>query len=48
MPSRPSRLVAVVATRSRKQLGVLARSPAAGAANDLRIDTGSPAVLPGV
>ena len=47
IPRRPSRLVAVVAIRSRKS-SASSRTAAAGAANDLTIDTGSPAVLPGV
>ena len=40
MPSRPSRLVAVVAIRSRKQLARRRARPPGGAANDLRIEIG--------
>ena len=41
MPSRPSRLVTVVVMRSLQQLAVLEDRPA-GAAKDLRIETGMP------
>ncbi|MBK7876549.1 MAG: hypothetical protein IPJ77_12510 [Planctomycetes bacterium] len=46
-PSRPSRLVTVLAMRSWKS-SPSSRTSGAGAASDERIDTGSPAVLPGV
>jgi len=47
MPTSASRLVAVVLTRSRKS-SVSSRSCSDGAANERRIDTGMPAVDPGV
>ena len=47
MPSRPRRLPAVVATRS-LSASPSSRIASGGAANDLRIETGSPAWLPGV
>ena len=47
MPSRPSRLVAVVLTRSlNNSLSSVIAS--GGAAKDFRIETGMPALLPGV
>ncbi len=45
MPSRPSRLVTVVVTRSRNASPSSA-APPAGAANDFRIDTGQPRLAP--
>ena len=47
MPRRDSREVAVVAIRSRRNSSS-ARVAGSGHANDLRIETGMPAVLPGV
>ncbi len=47
IPSRPSRLVTVVLTRSASS-SRSSISAASGAANDDRIEIGSPAVLPGV
>ena len=46
MPRSPRRLVAVVAIRSRKS-SASSRTAAGGAANDLTIEIGRPAVLPG-
>ena len=47
MPIKPSRLVTVVLIRSASDsLSCLIVS--GGAANDLRIETGNPALLPGV
>ena len=46
-PSRPSRLVAVVAIRSRSS-SPSSITAGSGAAKDFRIDTGRPALLPGV
>ena len=47
MLSRPSRLVAVVLTRSRRS-SLSSRRASGGAPNDCRIDTGMPALEPGV
>ena len=47
MPRRPSRLVAVLAMRSRKS-SPSSRIAGGGAAKDLRIEIGMPASLPGV
>ena len=47
MPSRPRRLVAVVPMRSRSSSSS-SRMAGGGAANDLRIESGMPALLPGV
>ena len=47
MPRSPSRLVAVVPMRSRRSSSS-SRMAGGGAANDLRIDSGMPALLPGV
>ena len=47
MPIRPSRLVAVVLIRSPSS-SLSCRTVSFGASNDLRIETGIPALLPGV
>ena len=47
MPASPSRLVAVVLTRSRIR-SLSSTTSALGAANDFRTETGMPAWLPGV
>ena len=48
MPSSPSRLVTAVLDAVAQRLVVAQRPPAAGAASDLRMDTGRPALVPGV